>query len=730
MLCCLLPLSLAAQDFPFRDTALTREQRVEDLLGRLTLEEKLSMMQHNTPAVERLGLKPYSWWNEALHGVGRNGTAHVYPMPIALAATFNPQLVRLVFEGVAQEALHKYAQSQRDNRYGDNTGLSFFAPNINIFRDPRWGRGMETFGEDPYLTAMMGLATVRGLQGDDTEKLVTAACVKHLAAHSGPEGLRHEFDATVSPRDLWCTYLPAFRYIVERGRVAQVMCGYNRLNGEPCCTNDYLLGDVLRRRWGFDGLIVTDCWALNDCWERDTIIPRHKTHATAALTAQAAFGHEVDLECGSGLPALRTAVDSGYIAEEKINEHVRRILSLRLRLQAEEKAVATANELPCDLKQQLSQQAAEAALQSIVLLKNGHVATQNREKQPLLPLQQSGGEAWNIAVLGPNRDDSLMALGNYNGYPERSITILQGLEQAAAKRNSRIVFSHTACGHTQPAEGVDARFWKKIDKSDLIVFVGGLSPALEGEELKVEQEGFYKGDRTQIELPAAQRDMLKELRHRTDKPIILILCTGSAIALEEVVDEVDAIVVSWYGGEAMGSAVAQALFEGPMNGHLPVTFYKNSEQLPPFDDYSMQRRTYRYLEEKPLYPFGYGLGYAQAEIDTLWYDAAARKVRGRVKGGAPDTLNNKLLLQVYLKGYLTGEDADKTLVAFQWITLPMEESPHTGTEFAIPLDAYWLNHYDPYTEECRPFKYGTPLTLQVGTSSADKDLQTLPIVWQ
>ncbi len=719
-----------AQAFPFHDTTLPIEQRVEDLLGRLTLEEKLSMMQHGTPAVERLGLKPYSWWNEALHGVGRNGTAHVYPMPIALAATFNPPLVQQVFEGVAQEALHKYAQSQQASRYGDNTGLSFFAPNINIFRDPRWGRGMETFGEDPYLTAMMGVATVLGLQGNDPEHLVAAACVKHLAAHSGPEGMRHEFDAMVSPRDLWCTYLPAFRYIVEQGKVAQVMCGYNRLNGEPCCTNDYLLNDLLRRRWGYNGLIVTDCWARNDCWERDTVIPRHKTHTTAALAAQAAFGHEVDLECGSGLAALRTAVDSGYIAEEKINEHVRRILSLRLRLQLEEKADATANDMPRNLKKQLSQQAEKAALQSIVLLKNDTVAIPNRENRPLLPLRQSGREAWNIAVLGPNMDDSLMALGNYNGFPERCVTILQGLTHVAAEQHCRIAVSHPACGLTQPLAKPDKRFWKKIDKSDLIVFVGGLSPALEGEELKVEQEGFYKGDRTQIELPAAQRDMIKGLRRRTGKPIVLVLCTGSAIALEEVADDVDAIVVAWYGGEAMGCAVAQALMTGPMNGRLPVTFYKNSAQLPPFEDYSMQQRTYRYMEEEPLYPFGHGLGYAKAEIDTLWYDAAARTVGGRLKGCATDTLNNKVLLQVYLKGYLPGEDANKSLVAFQWITLPLAVSQVPLADFAMPLEEYWLTHYDPYTEECRPFKYGTPLLLQIGFSSADKDLQTLPIVWQ
>ncbi len=728
MLLCLLPWAAPAQSYPFRDSTLTMEQRVDDLLGRLTLEEKLSMMQHHTPAIERLGLQAYSWWNEALHGVGRNGTAHVYPMPVALAATFRPQLVQQVFDGVAQEAVHKYAASLRAGNYGDNAGLSFFAPNINIFRDPRWGRGMETFGEDPYLTAVMGLAVVRGLQGDDPQHLVTAACVKHLAAHSGPEGVRHEFDATVSPRDMAVTYLPAFRYMVERGKVAQVMCGYNRLNGEPCCTHSRLLGDVLRRRWHYDGLIVTDCWALNDCWERDTVIPRHKTHATAALAAAAAFGGEVDLECGSGLAALRTAVDSGYISEAKIDEHVRRILTLRLRLQLEEKAMA--RPLPSSVHRKLSQLAAEAALQSMVLLKNDTLTATHRAAQPLLPLMRHGDERWNIAVVGPNMHDSLMALGNYNGYPERCVTVLQGMAQQAAAQGCRLSFAHPACGLTRPAAGLDRQFWKKLEKSDLIVFVGGLSPALEGEELQVDQEGFYKGDRTRIELPAAQRDMIKELRRRTGKPIVLVLCTGSAIALEKVQDEVDAIVVAWYGGEAMGTALAQALFTGPMNGHLPVTFYKNTEQLPPFDDYSMQRRTYRYMETEPRYPFGYGLGYVKAAVDTLWYDAAARTVCGSLRGTALDERNNQVLVQVYLQGYLPGEDANKTLVACRWVTLPPADAGERGASFAIPLDEYWLQHYDPYLEECRPFKFGTPLQLRVGFSSADAELQTLPIVWQ
>ena len=335
-----------AQNFPFQDTTLTLHERVEDLLSRLTLDEKLSMMEHRNPAIPSLGLPAYSWWNEALHGVGRNGLATVWPMPIALAATFNTGKVEEMFANVAYEARTKYLAARSSDTCTalreptDYTGLTFFTPNINIFRDPRWGRGMETYGEDPYLTARMGLACVKGLQfgghpapANTDAPLLSAACLKHLAVHSGPEGIRHEFDAEVSARDLWTTYLPAFEYIVRGSDVQQVMCGYNRLNGEPCCTNNNLLDSILRKKWHYRNLIVTDCWALNDCWERDTVIPRHKTHPTAALTAAAAFGGEVNLECGSGLDALRIATDSGYISEMKINEHVRRILTTRLRVE-------------------------------------------------------------------------------------------------------------------------------------------------------------------------------------------------------------------------------------------------------------------------------------------------------------------------------------------------------------------------------------------------------------
>ena len=679
----LFSIGLQAQTFPFQDTALSVDERVEDLLSRLTLDEKLSMMEHRNPAIPSLGLPAYSWWNEALHGVGRNGLATVWPMPIALAATFSPASINIMFQKVAREACEKYWQARHADTCQslreptDYTGMTFFTPNINIFRDPRWGRGMETYGEDPYLTAVMGQACVRGLQNEDLnigrEGLVAAACLKHLAVHSGPEGLRHEFDAQVSQRDLWTTYLPAFEYIINNSNVQQVMCGYNRLNGEPCCTNEHLLVDILRNKWGYDGLIVTDCWALNDCWERDTVIPRHKTHASAALTAGAAFGSEVDLECGSGLEALRTAVDSGYISEEKVNEHVRRILKTRMRtmmpLSRKDKALKPHPALDNWLTPE------KMAAMSTVLLKN---------EKDLLPLRKGKTK---IYLAGPNATDTLMPLGNYNGTPAHTVSIREGLSQMFPL--------------------VD-----KPCKADVIVYAGGLNPQLEGEELPVDMPGFYKGDRTRIELPDDQRNELKKLR-RKHKPVVLLLCSGSAIALDKTAQDCKAIIACWYGGEAMGTAIAKTLAgEYDCFGRLPVTFCKNTAQLPDFSDYSMQGRTYRYMTEEPLYPFGYGLNYGKYHIEDVTYDAGSMTVKGRIVTDRESPAGNMCkTVQVYLVGN-DPQDPRKQLVGIY---------DGNGEYFNIHLDPFWLRRYNEKTGEMEPPKPGTPLHLLVGLSSNDKN---------
>ena len=686
---------LLAQNFPFQDIALTVDERVEDLLSRLTLEEKISMMEHRNPAIPSLGLPAYSWWNEALHGVGRNGLATVWPMPIALAATFDEALVQQVFAQTAYEARWKYFEALDTNTEmlkepTDYTGLTFFTPNINIFRDPRWGRGMETYGEDPFLTARMGLACVNGLQHNysfkgseksDTVHLSAAACLKHLAVHSGPEGLRHEFDARVSPRDLWTTYLPAFEYIIKNSDVQQVMCAYNRLNGEPCCTNKELLIDILRNKWHYDGLLVTDCWALNDCWERDTVIPRHKTHASAALTAADAFGSEVDLECGSGLAALRTAVDSGYIGEEVINKHVRRILRTRLRVMemSPTGTIETADAHP-----------GWVVASTLVLLKND---------KDLLPLK----EGTKIYLAGPNAADTLMPLGNYNGTPYYRVSIQDGLKRVFTLVNS-------------PKE------------ADVIVYAGGLNPQLEGEELPVDMPGFYKGDRTRIELP---EDQCKEIRklQRKHRPMVLLLCSGSAMALDKKTLKCDAVMQCWYGGEDMGDGVALSMLGFDGFGRLPVTFYKSTDQLPPFESYDMAGRTYRYMTEEPLYPFGYGLSYAKYGLENVrWKDG---QVCGTVRMVKPSRAGEfggrgSTVVEVYLKGEEGTQEPRKQLVGFQRVAV----AEGGAQPFEIDIDPYWLRSFDEETQEMVPIPTGSEITLLVGFSSADKDLVELKIKYE
>ena len=731
ILVCILQLcnSARAQHYPFQDTSLTVEQRVDDLVARLTLEEKLGFLEHQNPAVPRLGIKPYSWWNEALHGIARNGIATVYPMPIALAATFYPELVNEVYSHIADEGVRKHRQSQAEGQYGDNTGITFFTPNINIFRDPRWGRGMETFGEDPFLTAQMGLAAVRGLQGPgspmrykagptwvfpdtsmlNTPYLVSAACLKHLAVHSGPEGLRHQFDARITDRDLWTTYLPAFEYIIKNSDVQQVMCGYNRLNGEPCCTNRHLLVDILRNRWHYDGILVTDCWALNDCWEPDTVIPRHRTHATAAQAAAAAFGSEVDLECGSGLAALHTAVDSGYISEAKIDEHLRRVLRTRFRIRPEWIYEHIINDTDYD------PDPAFVAGQSLVMLKNNGI----------LPLKDLT-DYRQVAIIGPNAADSAMALGNYNGEPPYLYTISDAFHLLKRQRiyyadepsvihNIANIYFDTACHLADNAYKRTRKFWKQIEKSDVVVFCGGLSPALEGEELQVNLPGFYKGDRTAIELPAPQRDLIKEIKRRTGKPIVLVLCTGSAIGLEEVVDDIDAIVVAWYGGQEMGIAVVNALF-GYSNqfGRLPVTFYRSTSQLPPFDEYDMQQRTYRYMTDEPLFPFGHGLSYGHFHYDSVSFDRESLTVNGLLTLDSVDGFlaNSSEIIQIYLEG--DGLTAPRRqLVATERVFLELVTGGRNRCRFSIPIDHFWLRRYNEATGQMELPPAGTPMRLSI-----------------
>lgn len=654
--------TVAAQSFPWQDPSRPVDERIGWLIDRLSIDEKLSLMVHQNPAIERLGLPAYSWWNEALHGVGRAGLATVYPMPIALAATFSTNVVNDVFTTVAYEARRKHQEAMDTGYFGDYSGVTFFTPNINIFRDPRWGRGMETYGEDPYLTARMGLACVQGLQESGV-----GACLKHLAVHSGPEGVRHEFDSKVSERDLRTTYLPAFEYIIKHSDVAQVMCGYNRLNGLPCCTNRYLF-DILRHEWQYDGLLVTDCWALNDAYELDTVIPRHRTHASAPLAYGDAFGSEVDLECGSGLPALKQAVEYGYIPESKIDEHLYRILKLRL---------AVAESVPPSAGDVFYTNPVDVAAQSMVMLKNNGV----------LPLKSDA----QLRLEGPNMWDSLMPLGNYNGTPRHTVTLGEALSPFVSAA------------------------------APVVIYAGGLNPQLEGEELSVEKEGFYRGDRTRIELPKEQVDDLRSLKAQGYR-VVLVLCTGSAIALENAVDLCDAVLVAWYGGEAMGTAVKQLLFgERDDFGRLPVTFYRSTSQLPDFEDYDMQRRTYRYMDEKPLFPFGYGLNYGHAEMGDITVFDETNEVQGIVELENPIVDITRIVLQLYLKDADIGEG--KRLIGTTSVLIP---SYHSHTGFRIAIDPFWLRRFNPASGCMEEPDEGTVMTLLIGFSSDDKDLIEIP----
>ena len=732
--------NVSAQQSRWRDTTLSIEKRVDDLISNLSLEEKISLLQHHNPSIEHVGLKPYSWWSEALHGVARNGKATVYPMPIAMAATWDYALVEEAFRSIAVEARRKYADERLKGNYGDNKGVTFFTPNINLLRDPRWGRGMETFGEDPWLTARMGLAAVNGLQTRiGRRNILAAACLKHLAVHSGPEAQRHQFNARVSSHDLFTSYLPAFEYIVKNSNVQQVMCAYNRLNGEPCCTNSRLLSDILRKQWRFDGIVVTDCWALNDCWERDTKTPRHETFPDAKAAAAAAFGSEVDMECGNGLQALKEAVDAGLIDRATIDRHVRRVLRTRLMAMVDDEV--SPSRLPA-----AKPRALDMARESIVMLKNNGA----------LPLclpgieqrhfkQEVRHDIHRLAVVGPNIDDVAMMLGNYNGDPVNPVTPLDAFTRYAATtgKGQFELFSEPFNDLIDPpdyqAEQQMNTCLDHLASYDAIVYIGGLSPKLEGEELEVNRDGFNRGDRTSIELPSVQADAIKALKVRTGKPVIAVFCTGGALALGEIEDYADAILIAWYGGEAMGQALFEAIADaadGALFGRLPVTFYASTLQLPPFDQYSMQNRTYRYFSGHPSYPFGFGLTYNGAHsLRSVRYDAKTRSVTGilRVEGHPHEEV-----VQVYLKGDRFSDGMNKTLVGF--VRTEERQSKATNVPFSglfyrhdiiftIPVNYDAFRTYDEASGKMKMPAPGTKFTLLVGFSSDDNDLSEIEMTY-
>ena len=842
--------SLQAQVLPYQDANLTAAQRADDLLGRLTLEEKVSLMMDTSPAIERLGIPQFQWWNEALHGIGRNGFATVFPITMGMAASWDDALLHKVFTAVSDEARVKAQQAKRSGDIKRYQSLSFWTPNINIFRDPRWGRGQETYGEDPYLTSKMGLAVVRGLQGvgyngedlgvSKYRKLL--ACAKHFAVHSGPEWNRHEFNVENLPeRDLWETYLPAFKALVQEGKVAEIMCAYQRIDGQPCCSQTRYEQQILRDEWGFDGLITSDCGAIRD------FLPRwHNTAKDATEASAQAVLAGTDVECGSEYKYLPMAVRRGDIKEADLDKSLRRLLIARFELgDFDSDDLNPWTKIPesivaCDAHKQL---ALDMARKSMVLLQN---------KNQTLPLAKDA----RIAVLGSNAIDSVMQWGNYSGFATRTITALEGIHQLApqarfisgcgltrnevfesrfgelrnplgSKGMQATYYNNTDMsgtpaatmnitapimlsngGNTVFAPGVnlekfsarlDATFiptkdetvifningddkvrlivngdtivniWQvrnriqgaqkemdvkagqhyriqidyvqvsdfaflgfdiqhkvapthqqllaQIGDAETVIFVGGISPKLEGEEMRVNEEGFKGGDRTSIELPKAQRETLAML-HQAGKKVIFVNCSGSAMALTPELESCDAIIQAWYSGELGGQALAEVLF-GDYNpsGKLPITFYKSTDELPDFLDYTMKNRTYRYYTGEALFPFGFGLSYTQFEIGKPQY--SNNKVRVSVKNtGTREGLET---VQVYIRHLADKEGPQKTLRAYQQVTL----KPGESKTIVIDLPRQSFEGWDAKTNTMRvvPGKY----ELMVGNSSADSQLKKITV---
>jgi len=574
-------------------------KRAKELVSQMSLEEKVFQTLNSAPAVERLGIKAYNWWNESLHGVARAGVATVFPQAIGMAATFDEDLIEEIADVISTEGRAKYNMQQRYNDTGIYKGLTFWAPNVNIFRDPRWGRGHETFGEDPYLSGRLGCRFVEGLQGHDENYLKAAACAKHFAVHSGPEDLRHQFDAVVSKQDLYETYLPAFKTCVQEGNVEAVMGAYNRTNGIPCCGNKVLLKDILREEWRFEGHVVSDCWAIKDFHEG------HHVASTPVESVAIAMNNGCDLNCGNLFLYLTEAVRSGLVEEERLDDAVVNLFTTRMKLGVFDKEEDVPfNAIPYSVvdSKEMQELNIKIAKKSIVLLKN---------ENQMLPLKKS--DIKTLGVIGPNANSRKALVGNYEGTASRYVTILEGLQNYLGD-DVRIMYSEGChlflkkmsnlgekCDRLSEVKGVCA-------ESDVVIACMGLDAGLEGEEGDQGNE-FASGDKADLNLPEIQEDVLKAI-YESGKPAVLILLSGSALAVNWADEHIPAIIQGWYPGAQGGTAIAEILFgEANPEGRLPITFYRSTEELPQFTDYAMKDRTYRYMQREALYPFGYGLSY-------------------------------------------------------------------------------------------------------------------------
>ena len=852
---CCFSVSMA-QQLPYQNPNLPAKERAKDLCSRLTLDEKAKLMLDESPAIPRLGIKKFFWWSEALHGAANMGNVTVFPEPIAMAASFNPTLLYNVFDAASTEFRaqynHRMLNGGEDEKFHS---LSVWTPNVNIFRDPRWGRGQETYGEDPYLTSVMGTQVVRGLQGpEDAKYRKLWACAKHYAVHSGPEYTRHSANLTnVSPRDMWETYMPAFKTLVQDAKVREVMCAYQRLDDDPCCGSQRLLQTILRDEWGFQYLVVSDCGAVSDFYES------HKSSSSPVTASAKATIAGTDVECGYGYAyrSIPEAVKRGFITETEVDKHVIRLLEGRFDLgEMDDPSLVEWSKIPYSIMDSKAhrQIALDMARQTIVLLQN---------KNNILPLKKN---AEKIAVIGPNADNETMMWGNYNGTPNHTITILDGI-----KAKQKKLYYHAGCDltydrvfecllasqcsfegkkglkgtfwnnrnmdgkpvttqyYTQPlavttfgmhnfAPGVqledfsakyetvftpkeaggyvvnvDAcgqfelyidgerkfrhRIWRttpnrvaiqaEAGKSyrieirfahvptynanlainiakehpidyqqiisqlrgiDKVIFVGGISSALEGEEMPVEIDGFKGGDRTHIELPAVQRNFLKALK-AAGKQIIFVNCSGSCIALQPETETCDAIVQAWYPGQEGGTAVAEVLF-GDVNpsGKLPLTFYKSSSQLPDYEDYSMKGRTYRYFNDA-LFPFGYGLSYTSFTLGKPAVSGNAGLAALTDRAGITVTVpvtnvgrrDGSETVQLYIRNLQDPDGPSKSLRAFQRVSVKAGQAQNVALKLNRNAFEFW--DAETNTMRVKPGKY----ELLVGTSSSVADLQSVEI---
>ncbi len=617
-------------------------ERAKALVAQMSLEEKVEQTVYYAPAIERLGIKAYNWWNEALHGVARAGIATVFPQSIGLAATFDEELIEKVADAISTEARGKFNMQQAQGDIGIYKGLTFWSPNVNIFRDPRWGRGHETFGEDPYLTSRMGVGFVKGIQGHDGHYLKAAACAKHVAVHSGPEGIRHSFDAVVGKQDLYETYLPAFKACIQEGHVEAVMGAYNRINGVPCCANKELLEDVFRGQWGFQGHVVSDCGAIQDFHEG------HHVTDTPEESAAMAMNNGCDLNCGHMFHFLKQAVRDGMVEESRVDEALVALFTTRMKLGVlDEKGENPYDRIPYSVVDSAPMQKLnrEVAAKCVVLLKN---------EGNLLPLDKKSIKT--IGVIGPNANSRRALVGNYEGTASRYWTVLEGIQEYLGE-DVRVLASEGCHLYHDRLEGCAEkgdRFSEVrgvCDLSDVVVVCLGLDAGLEGEQGDANNE-YGSGDKPDLNLPGLQQEVL-ETACASGKPVILVLLSGSALAVNWADEHVPAIIQGWYPGAQGGLAIAQLLFgERCPEGKLPVTFYRTVEELPDFTDYSMKGRTYRYMQNEALYPFGYGLSYTSFSYDNVRLDtdtvtekginvSAAVENTGRMSGGET--------VQVYVK---------------------------------------------------------------------------------